>query len=182
MTAMKKNIWWASGGVALRRVGLIPLPSPSAAIQEQDDASPTVRVERLPKVRELPRIRVDHHRIAQDVDRALEESEGVLAGMPMLADPETQQVTIFDGDEGPSRLGVETHEVTPADAEDLKLFAERGVVVAGVTQDNPPAKAGLEEKDLITEVNGQRVEGAAQFRRIIHEIPAGRTAQLTDGS
>jgi len=88
---MKKNILWASGGIALLSVGLIALPSPSAAIREQDDTSPTVRVERLPEVREMQRIQVDHDRIAQDVDRALDESEGVLAGMPMLADPRVQQ-------------------------------------------------------------------------------------------
>jgi len=38
---------------------------------------------------------------------------------------------------------------------------------------------------VVTEINGQRVEGAAQFRRMIHEIPAGRSVQLTvwrDGS
>jgi len=99
--------------------------------------------------------------------------------MPVLVDPEIQQVTILDGDEGPSWLGVETHEVTSADAKDLKLSAERGVVVARVTEDSPAAKAGLKEKDVITEVNSQKVEGAAQFRRIIHEIPAGRTVQLT---
>lgn len=174
---MKKNILWASAGVAVLSIGLIALPSPSAAIQEQDSA--TIRVERLPKVRELRRIQIDGDRIAQDVDRALEQSEGVLAGMPVLADPAIQQVTILDGDEGPSWLGVETHEVTPADAKDLKLSAERGVVVAGVTEDSPAAKAGLKERDAITEVNGQRVEGTAQFRRIIHEIPAGRTVQLT---
>jgi S1-C subfamily serine protease len=174
---MKKNILWASAGVAVLSIGLIALPSPSAAIQEHDSA--TIRVERLPKVRELRRIQIDGDRIAQDVDRALEQSEGVLAGMPMLADPAIQQVTILDGDEGPSWLGVETHEVTPADAKDLKLSAERGVVVAGVTEDSPAAKAGLKERDAITEVNGQRVEGTAQFRRIIHEIPAGRTVQLT---
>ena len=176
---MKKNILWVSGGVAALSIGLIALPSRSAAIQEQDDASPTVKVERLPKVRELRRIQIDGDRVAQDVDQALEQSEGVLAGMPVLVDPEIQQVTILDGEEGPSWLGVETHEVTSADAKDLKLSAERGVVVAGVTEDSPAAKAGLKEKDVITEVNGQRVEGAAQFRRIIHEIPAGRTAQLT---
>jgi serine protease Do len=28
-------------------------------------------------------------------------------------------------------------------------------------------------------VDGQRIEGSAQFRRVIHEIPAGRTVQLT---
>jgi serine protease Do len=148
---MKKNILWASAGVAALSIGLIALPSPSAAIQEQDDTAPTVRVERLPRVRDLK----------------------------VLTDPELQQVTILDGDEGPSWLGVETQEVTAEKAKELKLPAERGVVVAAVTEDSPAAKAGLKEKDVITEVNGQRVEGAAQFRRIIHEIPAGRTAQLT---
>lgn len=176
---MKRNILWASAGIAALSIGLIALPSSSASIQEQDDTSPTIKVERLPKVREPQRIQIDGHQIAQDVDRALEQSAGALAGMQLVTDPETQQVTILDGDEGPSWLGVETHEVTPSDAKELKLPAERGVVVAGVTEDSPAAKAGLKEKDVITEVNGQRVEGAAQFRRIIHEIPAGRTAQLT---
>jgi serine protease Do len=96
-----------------------------------------------------------------------------------LSDPEIDQITIFDGEEGPSWLGVETQEVTAEKAKELKLPAERGVVVADVTKDSPAAKAGLKEKDVITEVNAQRVEGAAQFRRMIHEIPAGRTAQLT---
>jgi serine protease Do len=96
-----------------------------------------------------------------------------------LSDPEIDQIAIFDGEEGPSWLGVETQEVTAENAKELKLPAERGVVVAGVTKDSPAAKAGLKEKDVITEVNGQRVEGAAQFRRMIHEIPAGRAAQLT---
>lgn len=172
---MKKNILWVSGGAAILSIGLIALPSPSASIQEQDDTSPTVRVERLPKVQ---RIQIDGDRIAQDVERALEQSNGVLAGMPVL-DADIQQVTILDGNEGPSWLGIETREVTPENAKELKLSVERGVVVAGITEDSPAAKAGLKEKDVVIEVNGQRVEGAAQFRRIIHEIPAGRTVQLT---
>jgi len=32
---------------------------------------------------------------------------------------------------------------------------------------------------VITEFNGQRVEGTTQFRRMVRETPAGRTAQLT---
>ena len=175
----KKNILCASAGVAALSIGLIALPSPSAAIQEQEDASPAVKVDRLPKVRELKRIQIDGDRISQDVDRALEESGGVLAEVEPLLDSETQHITVFDGEEGPSWLGVETHEVTADNAKELKLPAERGVVVAGVTKDSPAAKAGLKENDVITEVNGQRVEGSAQFRRMIHEIPAGRAAQLT---
>ncbi len=88
-------------------------------------------------------------------------------------------VTVLNIDEeGPSWLGVEAREVTPENVKDLKLPAERGVVVGRIAPDSPAAKAGLKENDVITEVDGQRVEGSAQFRRMIHEIPAGRTVQL----
>jgi serine protease Do len=174
---MRTNLFWVGGGIAALSIGLIALPSPSAALQDQENASTAVKIERLPKVRELRKVQIDGDRISQDVERALEQSGGVLAAVQ--SDPEAQQITVFDGEEGPSWLGVETHEVTADNAKELKLPAERGVVVAGVTEDSPAAKAGLKENDVITEVNGQRVEGSAQFRRMIHEIPAGRAAQLT---
>jgi serine protease Do len=156
------------------------LPSPSAAIQDQEESSTAaVKVQRLPKVREFKRIQIDGDRVSQDVERALEQAGGVLADVEALQGPEIQHITVFDGEEGPSWLGVETHEVTPENAKELKLPAERGVVVAGVTKDSPAAKGGLKENDVIIEVNGQRVEGSAQFRRMIHEIPTGRAAQLT---
>ena len=63
--------------------------------------------------------------------------------------------------------------------EELKLPAERGAFLGKVVADSPAAKAGLKENDVVTEINGQRVEGAEQFRRMIREIPAGRTAQFT---
>ncbi len=81
-------------------------------------------------------------------------------------------------EEGPSWLGVEAREVTSENVKELKLPAERGVVVGRIAPDSPAAKAGLKENDVITEVDGQRVEGSTQFRRMIHEIPAGRTVQL----
>jgi len=173
-----KNILWVSGGIVALGVALLSVPSRSAARQEQDDASPTNRVQQLPRVQELKRIQIDRDRISQDVAAALAQAGDALAQAQELRDPETQ-VTVFDGGEGPSWLGVETHEVTTENAKELKLPAERGVVVAGVTKDSPAAKAGLKENDVIIEVNGQRVEGAAQFRRMIHEIPAGRSAQFT---
>ncbi len=141
----------------MKSIALLATARPSAAVQERQEGSSAVKVERIP----------------------LEQSEDTWTKVEALTDPETQQITVFDGDEGPSWLGVETHEVTPENAKQLKLPAERGVVVAEVTKDSPAAKAGLKENDVITEVNGQRVEGAAQFRRMIHEIPAGRSAQLT---
>ena len=91
----------------------------------------------------------------------------------------TDDLNIVIGDDGSGWLGVETHEVTADKAKELKLSAERGVVLGRIVPDSPAAKAGLKENDVVTEINGQRVEGAAQFRRMIHEIPAGRSIQLT---
>lgn len=80
---------------------------------------------------------------------------------------------------GSSWLGVETSEVTAANVKEWKLPAERGVAIGKVVPDSPAAKAGLKANDVITDVNGQRIEGTAQFRRVIREIPSGRTVQLT---
>ncbi len=92
---------------------------------------------------------------------------------------ENQAFAMAFSDEGGSWLGVETQEVTAEKAKELKLSPERGVFVGKVLEDSPAAKAGLKDGDVITEVNGQRVEGAVQFRRMIREIPSGRTVQLT---
>ena len=61
----------------------------------------------------------------------------------------------------------------------LKLSVERGALLGRIVPESPAAKAGLKENDVVLEINGQRIEGAEQFRRMIHEIPAGRTANLT---
>ena len=89
------------------------------------------------------------------------------------------ELNILLGDEGPGWLGVEMHEVTAEKAKELKLSSERGVIIGKILSDSPAEKAGLKENDVVMEVNGQRIEGAVQFRRIIHEIPVGRSVQLT---
>jgi len=106
----------------------------------------------------------------------IEQDPGQIEVQPKI---ETDGMNIVIEDDGSSWLGVETHEVNSEKAKELKLSAERGVVLGKIVPDSPAAKAGLKENDVVTEINGQRVEGAAQFRRMIHEIPAGRSIQLT---
>src|SRR5258707_8254906 len=98
--------------------------------------------------------------------------------LPHLPEQRVQGLTVVM-DDGRSWLGIETQEVTSDSVKDLKLPAERGVVVARIAPDSPAAKAGLKEKDVITEVDGQRIQGATQFSRMIHEIPSGRIIELT---
>jgi serine protease Do len=101
------------------------------------------------------------------------------AGNQELAEPQVRDFNVMWGEEGGSWLGVETSEVTSDNAKELKLPSERGAVLARIAPDSPASKSGLRENDVVTEVNGQPVEGAMQFRRMIREIPAGRNVQLT---
>jgi serine protease Do len=93
--------------------------------------------------------------------------------------PEVHQFNLAFDDEGGSWLGVETLEVNGEKAKELKLPAERGVLLGKIAPDSPASKGGLKENDVVTEINGQHVEGAMQFRRMVREIPAGRSVQLT---
>lgn len=105
----------------------------------------------------------------------------------LFIDSELPTLASLDGDDdlqvfvgsGHGWLGVSVSEVTADKVKELKLPSERGVVLGKIVPDSPAAKAGLKENDVVTEINGQRIEGTEQFRRMIREIPAGRTAQFT---
>ncbi len=76
-------------------------------------------------------------------------------------------------------LGVETEGISADRAKELKLPETRGVYLSEVEEDSPAEKAGLKSGDVITEFNGEHVEGTVQFRRLIREIPAGHKVQIT---
>jgi serine protease Do len=159
---MKKNILLIAGGLAALGLALVALPSRSATPQDPDDLAGIAQAQ------------------AQEVsEQALAQAEEALQHVRILPGQEPDDISVLMDEDSPSWLGVETREVTSENAKELKLPAERGVVVGRIAPDSPASKAGLKEKDVITEVNGQRVEGSAQFRRMIHETPAGRTVQLT---
>ena len=93
----------------------------------------------------------------------------------------TGEPEVFAGEEssgGTSYLGVDTRDVTSDRLGPLQLKEETGVEVTMVDQDAPAGKAGLKEHDVILTVNGEKVEGVEQLRRMIHEIPVGRTVTL----
>jgi serine protease Do len=77
-----------------------------------------------------------------------------------------------------SYLGIDISEVTSDRVGALKLKEERGVEVTMVDRDAPAGKAGLKEHDVILEMNGTRIEGEEQLRRMLRETPAGRKITL----
>jgi serine protease Do len=184
---MNKRDLVTIGGAAALGLALIALPASSARPQKPDDS----KIARLQqKIEELQaKLAELESRADQKVEfTAADEPEESAQTIVVEQDPgqievqpkiETDGMNIVIGDDGSSWLGVETHEVTADKAKELKLSAERGVVLGKIVPDSPAAKAGLKENDVVTEINGQRVEGAAQFRRMIREIPAGRSIQLS---
>jgi len=108
------------------------------------------------------KVQQEQDKIQENIDRVFSMSPGIV---------------MSSTDEG-GWLGVEIAEVTAEKAKDLKLSAVRGVIVDGVEPDSPAAKAGIKEKDVITQYDGQPVEGAVQFRRLIRETPPGRSVRL----
>ena len=187
---MTKRDLFMGGGVAVLGLALIALPSPSAAPQDPDAAKLAQmeqRIEglqarlagRLEGVQERIAERVQTRALQASVRAAVQEAQEQQRRMEIAPEPDDPDTMVFLGDEGTSWLGVESQEVTSGKAKELKLPAERGVLLGRIVPDSPAAKAGLKDNDVITEINGQRVEGEAQFRRMIHEIPAGRAAQFT---
>ncbi|HUR37657.1 MAG TPA: PDZ domain-containing protein [Terriglobales bacterium] len=77
-----------------------------------------------------------------------------------------------------SYLGVDISEVTADRVGPLKLKEERGVEITMVDRDAPAGKAGLKEHDVVLELNGTRIEGEEQLRRMLRETPAGRKVAL----
>jgi len=100
--------------------------------------------------------------------------------VPSLAQPGGQPYMFYSEEPwgGGSYLGVDTRDVTPDRLSALHLKDERGVEVTMVDQDAPAGKAGLKEHDVILTINNQEVESVEQLRRLIHEIPAGRTIDV----
>ena len=77
-----------------------------------------------------------------------------------------------------SFLGVGIQEIDSNRARELKLPDEAGVEVTRIAPDSPAEKAGIKTGDVVTQFNGQRVEGMEQFSRVVRETPAGRDVKV----
>ncbi len=185
----KRNLFMGGGAVALG-LALVALPSPPANSQEPADAKVAQMEQKIEQLqaRLAERLAGDQERMAERLDQralqaslrtAFQEAQEQQRRIEVTPEPGDEDAMVFLGDDGASWLGVESQEISSEKAKELKLPAERGVLLERIVPDSPAAKAGLKDNDVITEINGQRVEGAAQFRRMIHEIPAGRSVQFT---
>jgi serine protease Do len=132
-----------------------------------------------PQLAKLQNLSAQFEGNAQELAARAQELAGQIQENTSPLFNQAQNFVISTDENGGGWLGVEIGEVTPDNSKDLKLTAVRGVVVKDVEPDSPAAKAGLKENDVITQYDGQTVEGTVQFRRLVRETPAGHTVALT---
>lgn len=77
------------------------------------------------------------------------------------------------------RLGVYIQDLTQELAESFDLEKGKGILVAQVIEDSPAAAAGLQQGDVITELDGEPVNKVAKFRNRISLTRPGTNVKLT---
>ena len=73
-------------------------------------------------------------------------------------------------------LGVSIQPVTPEIASALGIKEGKGALVAEVVPNGPASKAGFEQGDIVTAINGQAVDDATDLTRKVASVPTGQVA------
>lgn len=92
---------------------------------------------------------------------------------PLFEDSNTQSASAAQG-----YLGVDITDVDAERAQSLKLKDTHGAVITLIDHDAPAGQVGLRVNDVVLQVDGQNVETADQFRRILKDLPPGRKVML----
>lgn len=71
------------------------------------------------------------------------------------------------------RIGVSTTSLTKQLADFFGVTDGKGVLVTSVTENSPAAKAGIRAGDVITAIDGEKIEGAGDLARAINKQKDG---------
>lgn len=75
-------------------------------------------------------------------------------------------------------LGVGIQDVSAPVAKTYGVPANQGAIISDVQPNSPAAKVGLERGDVITQLNGQPVQGANDLKLKVGEMRPGTTVHL----
>jgi serine protease Do len=102
---------------------------------------------------------------------------GLVAG-PSGAQQQAKPANTAAANASGSYLGVWIWQVDAARARELKLPDVSGVEVTLVRPGSPAEIAGLRPGDVVTEYNGQKVDGIEAFSQLVRDTPSGRPVKL----
>jgi len=112
-------------------------------------------------------------------DEPRDEKEIVINGERLLTfDDDDDPMMLHVGSHRGGYLGIHLMELTPALREHFGAPRDAGILVADVETGTPAAKAGLQVGDVVTRVDGERVESSRDLSRAIRRKKAGETVKI----
>jgi serine protease Do len=93
---------------------------------------------------------------------------------PVIADSNTQAVS----NAAQGYLGIDIADLDAEKTQSLRLKDAHGAIITLIDHDAPAGQIGLKVNDVVLQFNGQAVDNADQFRRMLKEIPPGRKVTL----
>jgi S1-C subfamily serine protease len=75
-------------------------------------------------------------------------------------------------------IGVEPTELTADLAKTFNIQRTQGVIITGVLQSGPAARAGVQPGDVLLAVEGQPVQTVPELLAIVSALKPGRPARL----
>jgi Do/DeqQ family serine protease len=105
-------------------------------------------------------------------------SMGIGFAVPVDTARSVMEQLIAGGEVKRGWIGVEPRELTPELADSLALEAKSGVLIAGVLQNGPAAKAGLQPGDVVVKVGERPVRAASDLFAAVASLEPGKSAPV----
>ena len=106
-------------------------------------------------------------------------SLGIGFAIPVNVARQTLQDIIANGQVVRGWIGVESTALTPELAENLGAASAQGVIITGVLNGGPAARAGMRPGDVVTRINGRPIRTVAELRAGITALRPGTAATFT---
>jgi serine protease Do len=95
-----------------------------------------------------------------------------------VAELKEEQLASAKSEESGSNWGLQVQSLTPEIANQLNLNITKGVVVRGVTPDSPAADAGIQQGDVVLEVNHTKVGSVDDFLSAARQAKKSKASAL----
>jgi S1-C subfamily serine protease len=103
---------------------------------------------------------------------------GIGFAIPVSTARQVLEGIVKDGQVTRGWLGVEPTEITPEMAETFGLKQTQGVIITGVLQDGPAAKAGIKPGDVLLRVAGKDIQNVGELLTHIAALPPGQQVKV----
>ena len=103
---------------------------------------------------------------------------GIGFAIPVSTARQVLEGIVKDGQVVRGWLGIEPLEITPELAETFSLKQTEGVIVTGVLQGGPAAKAGIKPGDIVTHVAGEEIGNVSELLTRIASLTPGKSAKV----